>query len=52
MPNINIVYINADQFITMKKLELLEFAKRKKTHIIAICEVKPKIPKNEQNQTI
>ena len=49
MPNINIVYTNADQFITMKKLELLGFAERKKTHIIAIYEVKPKIPKNEQN---
>ena len=40
MPAINIMYINADQFITMKKSELLEFAER-----ITICEVKPKIPR-------
>ena len=42
---INIMYANADQFITMKKLEHLEFVERKKPHIIAICEVKPKISK-------
>ena len=40
---INIMYANADQFIAMKKSELLEFVERKKPHIIAICEVKPKI---------
>ena len=40
MPAINIMYINADQFITMKKSELLEFAER-----ITICEVKAKIPR-------
>ena len=45
MPAINVMYINADQFITMKKLELLDFVERKKPHIIAICEVKPKIPR-------
>ena len=45
VPAINVMYINADQFITMKKLELLDFVERKKPHIIAICEVKPKIPR-------
>ena len=45
MPAINIMYINADQFTTMKKSELLEFVERKKPHIIAICEVKSKIPR-------
>ena len=45
MPAINIMYTNADQFTTMKKSELLEFVERKKPHIIAICEVKPKIPR-------
>ena len=43
MPAINIMYTNVDQFTTMKKSELLEFAERKKLHIIAICGVKPKI---------
>ena len=43
MPAINIMYANADQFIKMKKSELLEFVERKKPHVIAICEVKPKI---------
>ena len=43
MPAINIMHINVNQFITMKKSELLEFAERKKSHIIAISEVKPKI---------
>ena len=41
MPAIDIMYINANQFITRKKSELLEFAERKKSHIIAISEVKP-----------
>ena len=45
MPAINIMYANADQFIKMKKSELLEFVERKKPHVIAICEVKPKIPR-------
>ena len=45
MPAINIMYINADQFTTMKKSELLEFVERKKPHIFAICEVKSKIPR-------
>ena len=44
MPEINIMYTNAYQFTTMKKSELLEFAERKKLHIIAICVVKSKIP--------
>ena len=43
MPAINIMYTNADQFTTMKQSELLEFAERKKPHILSICEVKPKI---------
>ena len=43
MSAINIMYINANQFTTMKKSELLEFVERKKNHIIPICEVKPKI---------
>ena len=42
---INIIYSNADPFTTMKKSELLKFVERKKPHIIAICEVKPKIPR-------
>ena len=45
MPAINIMHANADQFITMKKSKLLEFVEQKKPHIIAICEVKPKIPR-------
>ena len=45
MPAINIMYANPDQFITMKKSELLEFVERKKPHVIAICEVKSKIPR-------
>ena len=45
MSPINIMFTNADQFTTMKRLELLEFVERKKPHIIAICEVKPKIPR-------
>ena len=45
MPAINIMYANTNQFITMKKWELLEFVERWKPHIIAICEVKPKIPR-------
>ena len=45
MPAINIMYINANQFTTMKKSELLEFVERRKPHIIAICKVKPKIPR-------
>ena len=45
MSPINTMYTNADQFTTMKRLELLEFVERKKPHIIAICEVKPKIPR-------
>ena len=43
MPAINIMYTNADQFTTMKNSEFLEFVERKEPHIIAICEVKPKI---------
>ena len=39
------MYANADQFTKMKNSELLEFVERKKHHIIAICEVKPKIPR-------
>ena len=39
------MYTNADQFTTMKKSELLEFVKRKKPRVIAICEVKPKNPR-------
>ena len=39
------MYTNADQFTIMKKSELLEFVQRKKSHIVAICEVKPKIPR-------
>ena len=38
------MYINIDQFTTIKKSELLEFVERKKPHI-AICEVKSKIPR-------
>ena len=34
MPAINIMYTNANQFTTMKKSELLEFAEQKKPHII------------------
>ena len=45
MPAINIMYTNVDQFTTMKKSELLEFVERKKPHIIAISEVKTKIPR-------
>ena len=45
MPVINIVYTNASQFTTMKKSELLKFVQRKRPHVIAICEVKPKIPR-------
>ena len=45
MPAINIMYINANQFTTIKKVELLEFVEQKKPHIIGICEVKPKIPR-------
>ena len=45
MSPINTMYTNADQFTTMKRLELLEFVERKKPHIIAICEVKSKIPR-------
>ena len=48
MPAINIMYTNADHFTTMKKSELLEFVERKKPHIIAICEVKPKIPRERR----
>ena len=29
----------------MKRLELLEFVERKTPHVITICEVKPKIPR-------
>ena len=47
MPAINIMYINANQFTTMKKSELLEFVERRKPHIIAICKVKPKIPREQ-----
>ena len=47
IPAINIIYTNADQFTTMKTSELLEFVERKKPHIIAICEVKPKIPREQ-----
>ena len=39
------MYISANQFITIKKLELLDFVERKKPHIIVISEVKPKIPR-------
>ena len=45
MSPINTMYTNADQFTTMKRLELLEFVERKKPHIIEICEVKSKIPR-------
>ena len=45
MPATNFMYTNADQFTTMKKSELLEFVERKKLHIIAICEMKPKVPR-------
>ena len=45
MPVINIVYTNASQFTTMKKSELLKFVQRKRPHVIAIFEVKPKIPR-------
>ena len=44
----NIMYTNADQFTTMKMSELLEFVEQKKPHIIAICEVKPKIPRERK----
>ena len=44
MPAINIMYTNTDQFTAMQKLELSEFVERKKPHIIAIGELKPKIP--------
>ena len=44
MPAINIMYTNSDQLTKMKKSELLGFAERKKHHIIAIFEVKRKIP--------
>ena len=39
------MYTNTDQFTTIKKSEPLEFAERKKPHIIAICEVKLKFPR-------
>ena len=45
IPVINIMYTDADQFTTMKKSELLEFVEQQKSHIIAICEVKHKIPR-------
>ena len=45
MPAINIMYTNADQFTTMNKSELSEFVEQNKPHIIAICEVKHKIPR-------
>ena len=47
MPVINIMYTNADQFTTMKMWVLLEFVERQKPHIIAIREVKPKIPREK-----
>ena len=43
MPAINTMYTNADQFTTMRKSELLEFAVQKIPRIIAFCEVKSKI---------
>ena len=45
MPAINIMYTNTDQFTTMKKSELSE---RKKPHIIAIGDVKPKIQRERR----
>ena len=36
------MYTNTNQFTTMKRPEVLELAKQKKTHIIVICYVKPK----------
>ena len=50
MPAINIMYTNADQFTTMNRSELLEFVEQKKPHIIAVCEVKPKIPRERAEQ--
>ena len=49
IPAINIMYINADQFTTMKKSELLEFVEQKKPHTIAIREVKLRFQEKEQN---
>ena len=39
------MYTNFDQFTKIKKSELLELAERKKHDIIAIFEVKRKIPR-------
>ena len=39
---LKILYTNADQLTPTKKIELKELISRKKPHIIAICEVKPK----------
>ena len=47
MTAINIMFTNADQFPTTKNLELLEFAEQSKPHIIANCEVEPKIPREQ-----
>ena len=49
MPSINIMHTNADQFTAIKKSEPLKFVEQKKPHIIAICEVKPKVPQDQQN---
>ena len=45
MPAINVMYPNVDQFTKIKKSDLLEFVERNKPHIISICEVKPKVPR-------
>ena len=47
IPAINIMYNNADQVTTMKMSVLLEFVERKKPHIISICEVTPRIPREQ-----
>ena len=52
MPAINIMHTTAGQFTKMKKSELLEFVERKKSHIIAICEVNLRSQVNEQNYTM
>ena len=42
LPCLNVMFANADQLTSSKKVELMECIEKEKPLVIAICEIKPK----------
>ena len=50
LPTLDVLYTNADQLTPSKMTELKKLVERKKPMIIAVCEVKPKNPRQRSEK--